>query len=99
MRSLWNYFGHNFKDIPWYNYVMSEVSVKGILFGIIPGVPPKSGTLNFRYFDIRKYSIFLFYQNVKWMIYQDHLIWFGGIDSTTIFWNTVIYKCYKYSRP
>ena len=28
----------------------------------IPGVPPKSGTLDFHYFDNRKYSIFLFYQ-------------------------------------
>ena len=29
---------------------------------IIPGVPPKSGTLDFHYLDIRKYSIFWFHQ-------------------------------------
>ena len=34
--------------------------IKVIFSMFILGVPPKSGTLDFRYFDIRKYSIFLY---------------------------------------
>ena len=40
---------HNFVHPPW-------------TFWLIPGVPKKSGTLNFSYFEIRKYSIFWFHQ-------------------------------------
>ena len=42
-----------------------------VLFQILtalPGVPEKSGTLNFRYFDIGKYSIFLFHQ-IQWNLF------------------------------
>ena len=61
----------------------------------IPGVP-MSGTLDFHYFDIRKYSIFWFHQIkhclLKRMIPRSFdLVWYS-IDSTTISWNTVIYE-------
>ena len=60
------------------------------------GVPQQSGMLDFRYFEIRKYSIFWFHQIKHYLLkkewYQDHLIWFGSIDSTTISWSIVIYK-------
>ena len=58
--------------------------------------PQKSGKLDFRYFEIRKYSTFWLpsdkiLSSEKNTNYQDHMIWFGSIDSTTISWNTVIY--------
>ena len=59
----------------------------------------KSGTLDFCYFDIRKYSIFRYHpiKNIvfwkEW--YQDHLIWFGSIDFTTIFWNSHLQSLFK----
>ena len=51
--------------------------------------------LDFLYFEIRKYTIILISSDntffwKEW--YQDHMIWFGSIDSTTISWNTVIYN-------
>ena len=59
------------------------------------GCPPKSGrsifiTLvfeNIAYFDFIRYNI-VFWK--EW--YQDHLIWLGSIDPTTISWNTFIYE-------
>ena len=61
----------------------------------MPGVPKKAERSifvilifeNIAYFDFIRYSI-VFWK--EW--YQDHLIWFGSIDSTTISWNTVIYE-------
>ena len=59
--------------------------------------PKKSGTLDICYFEIWKYSIFWFRQIIRLLkeCYQDHMIWFSSIDSTTISWNTVIYKFFK----
>ena len=72
---------------------------------IIPGVLKKSGTLDFRYFDIRKYSIFWFHQIKHCLLkrmYQDHFIWFSSIDSIAISWNPVINEfcsiCASYLR-
>ena len=42
---------------------------------------------NIAYFNFIRYNI------VFWKkLYQDDVIWFGNIDSTTISWNTIIYE-------
>ena len=60
----------------------------------ILGVPPKSETLDFCYFDIRKYYHILISSDktlsLKRMI-LDNLIWFGSINYTP-FLDTVIYE-------
>ena len=53
----------------------------------------KSGTLDFRYFDNRKYSIFWFHQikHCFWKEwYQDHWFWLTSFDSMVISQNIVI---------
>ena len=65
-------------------------------FCIYTGCPKKSWTLDFRYFAFFEniaYFDFIRKNIVFWKEwYQDHLICFGSSDSTTISWNTVIYK-------
>ena len=60
------------------------------------GCPIKSGTLDFRYFDIWKYIAYFDFIRLNIVFwkewYKDYLIWFGSIESTTISWNTVIYE-------
>ena len=57
-------------------YVVYQVSLK------------KSGTLDFCYFDIRKYIIFWFHQIkhclLKKKLYQDHWNWFSSFDFVVI---------------
>ena len=46
------------------------------------GCPSKSGTLDFRYFDIRKYSIFWFHQIKHCLLKKKNdtkIIWFGSV--------------------
>ena len=71
-------------------WVMLHISIYTLL-----GVPQKVERMvfitfkfqNIAYFDfIRKNIVFW----KEW--YQDRMIWFGSIDSTIIFWNTVIYE-------
>ena len=75
----------------WYKIILPQSQ------SAIPGVPKKkTRTLDFHYFDIRKYSIFWFHQIEHCLLKRMKprsfdLVWYS-IDFTTISWNTVIYE-------
>ena len=85
---------HTGASIDEHSYNQTKGNLK-LLNKIWPGCPQKSGTLNFRYFDIQKYSIFFISSDLTLSSETNDtkIIWFsfGSIDFTTISWKIVIY--------